>query len=140
MAKIIKEIIIMLLVCLLTLLLLAIALYQYSPNRKAIPEVTTYAATSEVQDLLEDDIDTRSQKTKVVSTYEVTSNDLAGYQKSNSYVPGKSNPFAPAATSDGKGENDNNGENTGNNGDTEKKKDEKKNTTLPSVYKQNGTK
>ena len=34
MAKVIKEIIIMLVICLLTMLVLAIALYRYIPNRK----------------------------------------------------------------------------------------------------------
>ena len=54
MAKVIKEIIIMLVICLLTMLVLAIALYRYIPNRKAVPEVVTYTASEDVQDLLED--------------------------------------------------------------------------------------
>ena len=91
MAKVIKEIIIMLVICLLTMLVLAIALYRYIPNRKAVPEVVTYTASEDVQDLLEDNIDTKSDQDNVILTYEVTASDLSGYQSTNTYVPGKSN-------------------------------------------------
>ncbi len=87
MAKVIKEIIIMLVICLLTMLVLAIALYRYIPNRKAVPEVVTYTASEDVQDLLEDNIDTKSDQDNVILTYEVTASDLSGYQSTNTYVP-----------------------------------------------------
>lgn len=92
--KVIKEIIIMLVVCLLTMLVLAIALYQYIPSKKIVPEISTYTASADVQDLLEDDIDSRTNKDKVILTYEVTSSDLNNYQTTKDYVPGKSNPFS----------------------------------------------
>ena len=92
--KVIKEIIIMLVVCLLTMLVLAIALYQYIPSKKIVPEISTYTASEDVQDLLEDDIDSRTNKDKVILTYEVTSSDLNNYQTTKDYVPGKSNPFS----------------------------------------------
>ena len=59
MTKAIKEIIIMLLVCLVTMLILAIALYQYIPSRKEVPEVERYVASEEVQDLLDDNVEQR---------------------------------------------------------------------------------
>lgn len=93
-AKTIKEIIIMLVIALITMLLLAIVLYQYIPSKKVVPQVTEYHVSESVQDLLEDDIDNRSKEDKVILTYEVTSSDLKNYQKTNDYVPGKSNPFA----------------------------------------------
>ena len=100
MAKIIKEIIIMLLVCLVTMLVLAISLYKFIPNRKIVPEIATYKASEEVQDLLEDNIDQNTNQTSQnIATYEVTAGELKGYQKTNIYVPGKSNPFAPASKS-----------------------------------------
>ena len=114
MAKVIKEIIIMLVICLLTMLVLAIALYRYIPNRKAVPEVVTYTASEDVQDLLEDNIDTKSDQDNVILTYEVTASDLSGYQSTNTYVPGKSNPFAPASSSvsaDGGSDSNNSGDN-----------------------------
>ncbi len=94
MAKTIKEIIIMLLACLVAMLTLAIILYKYIPSKKIVPEVSTYEASEQVQDLLDDNIDSKTEEDKVLATYEVTKSDLSGYQKSNDYIPGKSNPFA----------------------------------------------
>ena len=138
MAKIIKEIIIMLLVCLATMLIFAIALYKYIPSKKIVPEIATYVATDEVKDLLADNIDSKSEDEDVKVVYEVTSSDLAGYQTTNAYVPGKANPFStyvenpegepedPSTTPSG---------NSGTSTNTEPTK------TMPSVYSENtGTK
>lgn len=94
MTKAIKEIIIMLLVCLVTMLALAIALYQYIPSRKEVPEIQKYVASEEVQDLLEDNVEQRSDNTKKDAVLVLTSSDLTNYQKTYDYVPGKANPFA----------------------------------------------
>lgn len=93
MTKVIKEIIIMLLVCLVAMLTLAIALYQYIPGKKVVPAISEYHASEQVQDLLEDNIDQRNDKDRVILTYEVTKGELSGYQVTNDYIPGKSNPF-----------------------------------------------
>lgn len=151
MAKVIKEIIIMLVICLLTMLVLAIALYRYIPNRKAVPEVVIYTASEDVQDLLEDNIDTKSDQDNVILTYEVTASDLSGYQSTNTYVPGKSNPFAPASSSvstDGGSDSNNSGGNNGssNNNNETSQNNEQKNpnqstqSTAPSIYNGKGTK
>ncbi len=99
MLKFIKELIIMLLVCLLAMLLLAVVFYDYIPARKVIPEVITYKANDEVTGLLADDID--SEDSEVVATfeqgeyeYEVSSSELNNYKTKNDYVPGRSDPFA----------------------------------------------
>ena len=143
MAKTIKEIIIMLLVCLVTMLVLAIALYQYIPNRKAVPEITTYVASEDVQDLLEDDIDQRSDDEQVILTYEVTANDLNNYQSTNDYIPGKSNPFAAYTSSPEEEENQATtaGENTTEEQTETNSSSNKVTESSPSVYSQNtGTK
>ena len=146
MAKVIKEIIIMLVICLLTMLVLAIALYRYIPNRKAVPEVVTYTASEDVQDLLEDNIDTKSDQDNVILTYEVTASDLSGYQSTNTYVPGKSNPFAPASSSvstDGGSDSNNSGDNNGNienSGTSQKNPNQSTESTAPSIYNGKGTK
>ena len=44
-AKIIKEIIIMLLVALATMLVLAVSFYQYAPSKKIVPEISNYKAS-----------------------------------------------------------------------------------------------
>lgn len=152
MAKIIKEIIIMLLVCLVTMLVLAISLYKFIPNRKIVPEIATYKASEEVQDLLEDNIDQNTNQTSQnIATYEVTAGELKGYQKTNIYVPGKSNPFAPASKSvsgDGEntgsdGNNSSDGTSSENNTSNNKKNDNPNSsnqTTSPSIYQNNGSK
>lgn len=91
MAKVIKEIIIMLLICLVGMLLFAVVFYEFIPSRKSVAEVTKYVATDEVQQMLADDIDEENQQ--VIKTYEVTSSDLNNYEFKNEYVPGKANPF-----------------------------------------------
>lgn len=94
MVKAVKEIIIMLLVVLITMLVLAIALYQYIPSRKEVPEIEKYVASEEVQDLLEDNVEQRADNEKKDAVLVLTSNDLTNYQKTYDYVPGKANPFA----------------------------------------------
>ena len=93
MLKIIKEIIIMLLVCLVAILLLAVLFYEYIPARKVVAEVTTYTASDTVSELLADDIDKKD-----VDVILVTSSDLNNYEATNNYVPGKANPFAAVST------------------------------------------
>ena len=95
MGKVIKEMMIMLLVCLVGMLLFAVAFYEFIPSRKVVPEVTQYSVSEQVQELLADDIDKRNDQ--VVLTYKVTSSDLNNYKVTNDYVPGKANPFAPAS-------------------------------------------
>lgn len=93
MTKAIKEIIIMLLVCLCTMLVLAILLYKFIPTKKQIPEIAKYAKTEQIEDLLEDNVDEKKDEDRIIYTYEVTKGDLAGYQVSKDYIPGKTNPF-----------------------------------------------
>lgn len=95
MSKIIKEIIIMLLICLISMLIFAIIFYEYIPNRKVVAEVTNYSTSEEIETLLADDID--SKENEVVLTYEVSADDLSSYEVTNDYVPGKADPFAAYA-------------------------------------------
>ena len=91
MAKIIKEIIIMLLICLAGMLLFAVVLYEYIPNRKVVPEIAQYNASEKIKELKADDIDKKNET--IIKTFEVTSSDLTNYKIANDYVAGKSNPF-----------------------------------------------
>ena len=99
--KVIKEIAIILAACLVGMLLCAIALYNYLPSRKEVPEVATYEPSKSVQESLSDDIDTKSENVILTfeqGQYEVTSKDLNNYENKNIYVPGKSNPFAAVSS------------------------------------------
>lgn len=106
MAKnVIKEIIILLLLCLAIILLLGILLYEYVPMSKTVPNPVSYTTPEDVQQELasSSDVDT----SQVILTYEVDSTDLNNYERINDYQPGKANPFSSYETS---------GENTTTNG------------------------
>lgn len=92
MAKsIIKEIIIVLLLCLAIMLVLGILLYEYVPITKTLPNEVSYTTPENVkQELLSSsDVD----DTQVIMTYEVNQDDLNNYRRVQDYVPGKANPF-----------------------------------------------
>lgn len=94
MAKnIIKEIIIMLLLCLAIILVLGVLLYEYVPSNKIIPDEVSYTTPEAVQEELSKGEDVENDE--VILTYSVDSTDLDNYERVNTYVPGKPNPFSP---------------------------------------------
>ena len=106
MAKnIVKEIIIILLLCLAIILLLGILLYEYAPMSKTVPNPVSYTTPEEVQQELSSSSDV--DDSQIIMTYEVDSTDLNNYERINDYQPGKANPFSSYETS---------GENTTSNG------------------------
>ena len=97
MAKsVIKELIIVLLLCLAIILILGILLYEYVPISKTIPNEVAYSTPSEVKEELNSDSEV--DDSKIIMTYEVNQNDLNNYKKVQDYKPGKANPFAPGTT------------------------------------------
>lgn len=92
MPKIVKEIIIILLVILVSMLIFAVLLYDYIPNRIQSKETVTYTATDSVKTMLQDSVAKETEN--IILTYEVTGTDLNSYEKAKEYVPGKQNPFA----------------------------------------------
>lgn len=107
MAKnVIKEIIIILLLCLAIILILGILLYEYVPISKTVPNPVSYVRTEAVEEELasSDTID----ESQLVMTYEINSSDLNNYKQMQEYKPGKANPFAAVSE-------DNIGNNNGNN-------------------------
>ena len=97
MAKsIIKELIIVLLLCLAIILLLGILLYEYVPVSKTIPNEVSYTTPEEVKEelLTSSDVD----ENQIVMTYEIDSTDLNNYKKIQNYKPGKANPFSSYGT------------------------------------------
>lgn len=97
MAKsIIKELIIVLLLCLAIILVLGILLYEYVPMSKTIPNQVAYITPEEVKEELiaSNQID----ESKIVMTYEVNSDDLNNYKRIQDYKPGKANPFSSYET------------------------------------------
>lgn len=90
--KIIRELIIMLLLCLAVILLLGVVLYAYVPGNKTMPEKVSYVVPAEIKKELESESVT--QNSQVILTYEIDSNDLTNYQRIKDYNPGKPNPFS----------------------------------------------
>ena len=99
MAKsIIKEIIIILLICLAIILVLGILLYEYVPISKTIPNEVAYTTPSDVKEELLSSSDVDDDQ--IIVTYEVNQDDLNNYKKVQNYKPGKANPFASGETTD----------------------------------------
>ncbi len=99
MAKsILKEIIIVLLLCLAIILILGILLYEYVPITKTLPNQVSYTTPENVkQELLSStDVD----DSQVIMTYEISADDLENYTKIQDYVPGKANPFSSYETTE----------------------------------------
>lgn len=88
----IKELIIMLLICLAILLLLGILLYDYVPISKTIPNPVSYTTPDNIKQELADAVTV--DENKIILTYEVDSTDLNNYRNMQDYKPGKANPFS----------------------------------------------
>ena len=93
--SIIKEIIIMLLLCVAILLILGVLFYDYIPSNKVVPGKIAYSTPENIQEEVNEEV-REANKTKI--TYEVTDADLNIYKQSNSYVPGKRDPFSMEST------------------------------------------
>ena len=91
--KVIKEIIIMLLLVLAIILILSVLLYEYVPSNKIIPDEVAYTTPEAVQEELSKSENVDNDE--VILTYSVDSTDLDNYERINTYVPGKPNPFSP---------------------------------------------
>lgn len=95
--SILKEIIIVLLLCLAIILVLGILLYEYVPMSKTVPNQVAYTTPEDVkQELIESGA---LDESEVVMTYEVNSDDLNNYKRVKDYKPGKANPFSSYETS-----------------------------------------
>lgn len=115
--KVIKEMIIILLICLAIILILGVLLYEYVPSNKIIPDAVSYTTPEAVQEELSKSEDVENDE--IILTYSVDSTDLDNYERINTYVPGKPNPFSPYDETTTSGENTTqNGGSTGASGNT----------------------
>lgn len=111
--KVIKEIIIMLLLCLAIILVLGVLLYEYVPSNKIVPDEVSYTTPEEVKEEISKGENVDDEQ--VILTYSIDATDLNNYERINTYVPGKPNPFSSydTATSTGEGETQNNSSSSG---------------------------
>ena len=94
MKNVIKEIFIMLLLCVAIGLVLAVIFYDYNPINKEVPKTITYKMPSELSEIKEElDTPLVNNEDEVIRTYELTETELDKYKKTN-YDAGKVNPFA----------------------------------------------
>ena len=127
--SVIKELILVLLLCLAIILVLGILLYKYVPLSKTLPSEVAYTIPAETKEELaaSEHID----DSQIVMTYTVNASDLNNFQKTQNYKPGKANPFAEVAepaenlgtansgngtTNNNTGSNNSNGSSNGNTG------------------------
>ena len=92
MKNVLKELIIVLLLCLAIILLLGIILYEYVPISKTVPNKVEYKTSEEIKEELQDAQGVNEEE--VIMTYKIDSNDLNNYKRVESYKPGKANPFS----------------------------------------------
>ncbi len=94
--SIIKEICIMLLLCIAIVLILGVIFYDSIPANKVVPnKLAEYKTPENVQSEIDETI---TEMNKIEVSYEVTDSDLSLYKQTHSYTPGKPDPFA-ASTS-----------------------------------------
>ena len=113
MKNVLKEIIIILLLCLIIILTLGILLYEYVPMAKIIPEPVAYTTSEEIKKELASS--SEIDEDKVILTYEVNSQDLSNYKKTQEYKPGKANPFEEISSQPAENINNNSGNTSTNN-------------------------
>ena len=94
--SILKEIIIVLLLCAIILFVLGILFYDYNPINKVVPNKVAYSVPENIKNELEENVqNTLSVENKV---YTIEGSDLNIYKKSKAYNPSKENPFASTST------------------------------------------
>ena len=146
MGKSFKDGIVYVLLTIVIVLLLAIALYEYSPNQKSLSKVEAYKREEETSTVLKE-INSASvagnDEESIITSYAVTSSDLSTYARTNTYNQGRSNPFAAVNDqSKSSGNNDNgNGKTTSTTKSTKGKTSNSSSSTSESTgyFKSTGT-
>lgn len=103
--SVIKEVIIMLLLCVAIILILGVLFYSYIPSNKIVPNKVAYTTPENVKQEITEDV---SETAPVNITYQLTDRDINISKKTGEYKSGKQNPFESYSGS----ENVANGENT----------------------------
>lgn len=128
MAKsVIKELILVLLLCLAIILILGILLYKYVPLAKTLPSEVAYTMPTDTSETLQ--ASEHIDDSQIVMTYTVNASDLNNYQRIQNYKPGKANPFASYEQSSQNAGTSN--ANSGNNSGTSNSQNSNSNNTNP---------
>lgn len=102
--SILKEIMIILFLCIAILFILSVLFYDYNPINKVVPNKIAYSVPENIQEELNEKSiqNTLSIENKV---YTIEASDLNVYQKSKTYNPSKENPFVSITNGDTNTEN-----------------------------------
>ena len=96
---IIKEVIIVLLICIALVLVLSIVFYNFNPTNKVVPNKISYTTPEEIKAVIgEQNVqDTIGEGFNVI--FRIDNADLEKYKKSDRYVPSKAHPFGEESPS-----------------------------------------
>ncbi|MCI9087656.1 MAG: hypothetical protein HFJ32_03775 [Clostridia bacterium] len=119
--SIFKEICIMILLCVAIVLVLGVIFYDSLPQNKVVPnKLEAYKTNQEVENEINEEV---AAMNKVEVTYEIKGSDLTLYKQTNSYKPGKPDPFSASTSTNTSnpsgGSVNNNGNNAGGNATTD---------------------
>ena len=99
--SVLKETFIMVLLCVAIVLVLGVVFYDYIPANKAVPnKLEAYTTPENVKAEIEQEIEGSNLNTEETLVYEITGADLSFYEKTNSFVAGKPDPFSASTTID----------------------------------------
>ena len=124
--SVIKEIFIMLLLCIAIVLILGVIFYNYIPTNKAIPNKLAEYTTPENIKTEINQLTAETEKQEI--SYEIDGTDLKLFRQTHGYTTGKVNPFSASTSVDNienntQNNNQNNQNTTG--GNTQEKNDVK---------------
>lgn len=92
MKSILKEILIIVLLCCAICLILGVVFYDYIPTNKVVPStVEAYKTSNTVKEEINQEV---VDYPKQNISFEITESDLRLYEQENNYNSGKANPFA----------------------------------------------
>lgn len=91
---ILKETIIILLICIAILLILGVVFYDYNPLNKILPNKVAYSTPEEIKKEIQEEEVKDILESEYNVVYSIDSTDMNIYRKENSYVAGKLNPFS----------------------------------------------
>lgn len=134
--SVIKEIFIMLLLCIAIVLILGVIFYNYIPTNKVVPnKLAEYTTPENVKAEIDEPV-SEAQKEEV--TYQIDGADLKLYKQNNGYTTGKVNPFSASPSVNNIESTNNNTNNIDNNNQNENKNVDKNSTGT--FYNDTGTK
>lgn len=114
--SILKEVFIMLLLCVAIILILGVIFYDSIPSNKVVPnKLSAYTTPENIQSEIEETI---TEMNKVEVSYEITDSDLSLYRQTHVYTSQKPDPFSASTSTNTTNPSGGTQTNTGTNNNT----------------------